>query len=43
MQAWVDQRNRDGATISWIFDVDLAREKMARHFPVPTLNHSIAA
>lgn len=40
VQAWVDGRNREGAGINWMFDVAAARQKMARHYPVPTLNQS---
>ena len=40
VQAWADGRNREGATINWMFDVHAARNKMARHYPVPTLNQS---
>ena len=43
VQAWVDRRNREGAKINWIFDVHKAREKMARHYPLPTLNQSMSA
>ncbi len=37
VQAWVDRRNREGASINWLFDVNLARDKMARHYPVPSV------
>lgn len=38
--AWVKTHNDEGATINWLFDVDRARVKMARHYPKPTLNQS---
>ena len=32
-QAWQDDRNERGVTISWQFTPEKAREKMARHYP----------
>ena len=31
--AWERQRNKDGATIRWMFTVDKAREKMGKAYP----------
>ena len=41
--ACVAQRNAEGTGINWLFDVHAARHKMARHYPAPTANTSIAA
>ena len=43
VHAWVKRRNREQATIDWLFDVNKARKKMARHYPEPTLKRSNAA
>lgn len=31
--AWEQARNDAGATIRWMFNVEMAREKFARHYP----------
>jgi transposase len=33
--AWEERRNREGATIRWLFSVRDARQKMARAYPLP--------
>lgn len=33
--AWEQQRNASGARITWLFDIDKARQKLARSYPVP--------
>jgi transposase len=33
--AWEQQRNDSGARIHWLFDLDRAREKLARSYPQP--------
>jgi len=38
--AWVKRRNDEKAQINWLFTIDKAREKLARHYPEPTLNQS---
>lgn len=35
VEAWVQRRNDERATINWLFDVNAAREKMSRHYPTP--------
>lgn len=35
-RAWVERRNASGAKIDWLFDVDAARRKLGRAYPVPT-------
>ena len=35
VDAWVERRNRQGATIRWLFAVADARKKMARAYPTP--------
>jgi len=34
--AWEQQRNDSGARITWLFDLDKARTKLARSYPNPT-------
>lgn len=34
LQAWEAERNREGATIEWMFDVDRARQKLSRAYPL---------
>ncbi len=34
--AWEQQRNDSGARINWLFDLDRARQKLARSYPRPT-------
>ena len=41
--ACVASRNHDGCRIKWMFDVEAARTKMARHYPQPAANSSMAA
>ena len=31
--AWAQQRNESGARINWLFDLDRARQKLARSYP----------
>lgn len=33
--AWEQQRNASGARITWLFDIDKARQKLARSYPNP--------
>jgi hypothetical protein len=33
INAYVTARNEEGVRIKWLFDVDAARKKMARHYP----------
>ena len=33
IEAWQNQRNKEGATIKWMFDVDKARQKLRRAYP----------
>ncbi len=40
VEAWVKTRNDAQARIRWLFTVEKAREKMARHYPEPTINQS---
>lgn len=35
--AWETGRNAKRATIDWSFTVDAARDKLARHYPSPSL------
>ncbi|QED28116.1 IS630 family transposase [Microvenator marinus] len=35
--AWQTARNQEEAGINWLFDVEGARHKLGRHYPVPTL------
>ena len=39
VNAWQKRRNRDRATINWIFTVDQARVKMANAYPILTPQH----
>ena len=39
VDAWQKRRNRDRATINWIFTVDQARVKMANAYPILTPEH----
>ncbi len=41
--ACVEARNNDNIKINWLFDVDAARTKMAKHYPTPKTNTSLAA
>jgi hypothetical protein len=34
-------RNAEGATIKWLFTVEDARRKLARHYPEPVLDNPI--
>ncbi|HHK41892.1 MAG TPA: IS630 family transposase [Planctomycetaceae bacterium] len=34
LQAWEHERNQEAATIDWMFDVDAARRKLARAYPL---------
>jgi len=43
VQAWVARRNAEEATIKWLFDVDAARDKFARHYPVIEENSPLLA
>lgn len=36
--AWEERRNRDKATVNWLFTVDDARTKLTRLYPKPTLS-----
>ena len=33
LKAWETQRNKESATINWMFDVDKARSKLTRAYP----------
>ncbi len=33
VKAWVERRNAEEATIRWMFDIEAARQKFARHYP----------
>ena len=33
VEAWEQQRNEAAATIRWMFNVEMAREKFSRHYP----------
>ena len=36
VSAWQVDRNAAGATVNWLFDVDGARAKLGRSYPIPT-------
>ena len=33
--AWEEQRNDSGARITWLFDLEKARSKLIRSYPIP--------
>lgn len=41
--AWQAQRNRERATINWMFDVDTARRKLGRSYPVPATRQTASS
>lgn len=41
--ACVKSRNAAGIKVNWLFDVEAARTKMAKHYPAPATNTSMAA
>lgn len=42
VEAWTDVRNRTGARIKWMFDVETARRKLGRRYPVPAFTSARA-
>lgn len=38
VEAWTEARNQAGARINWMFDVQTARHKLGRHYPVPAFD-----
>jgi hypothetical protein len=40
VDAWERRRAESGAKIRWMFSTDLAREKMAKSYPTPSLKES---
>ena len=39
--AWKGAPNAEGATIKWLFTMEGARRKLARHYPQPLLDNPV--